>query len=185
MRKTLNTSLVFRFRNALLSLLLPAVFPADGAAQEQPGSATSALTNKEEIPLEAGFTNPPPVARPWVYWFWMNGNVTPEGITADLEAMAEAGLGGVILMSVSNSIPPGPAKFFSPEWRRLFQHAVSEAARLGLEVNMTNADSWTGSAGPWITPDLSMQKLTWSSLDVSGPGSADLRLPDPPRHEGF
>ncbi len=186
MRKTPKTSLALRCRNALLSLLLlPAVIPADGAAQEQSGAAASALTNKEEIPLEAGFTKPPPVARPWVYWFWMNGNVTPEGITADLEAMAEAGLGGVILMSVANSIPPGPVKFFSEEWRKLFQHAVSEAARLGLEVNMTNADSWTGSAGPWITPDLSMQKLTWSSLDVSGPGPADLRLPDPPRHEGF
>jgi hypothetical protein len=82
----------------------------------------------------------------------MNGNVTAEGITEDLEAMAEAGLGGVILMNVANSIPPGSVDFFSEQWRKLFHHALSEAARLGLEINMTNADSWTGSAGPWITP---------------------------------
>jgi hypothetical protein len=143
------------------------------------------LTHAADDPLKAGFTQPPHEAKPWVYWFWMNGNITAEGITADLEAMAGAGLGGAILMNVANSIPPGPVDFFSEQWRKLFLHALKEAERLGLEINMTNADSWTGSAGPWITPDLSMQKLTWSSLDVSGPGTKDLRLPDPPRHEGL
>ena len=46
--------------------------------------------------LERAFASPPASARPWVYWFWMDGNVSREGITADLEAMQRAGLGGVI-----------------------------------------------------------------------------------------
>ena len=42
--------------------------------------------------LEANFQSPPDGARPWVYWFWMNGNLTKEGMTADLEAMNELGM---------------------------------------------------------------------------------------------
>ena len=38
--------------------------------------------------LESGFTKPPAAARPWVYWFIMDGNLSREGITADFEAMA-------------------------------------------------------------------------------------------------
>lgn len=37
-------------------------------------------------------------ARPWTFWYWMFGAVTPEGITADLEAMHRVGLGGAYLM---------------------------------------------------------------------------------------
>ena len=95
--------------------------------------------------LEGGFRNPPASFRPWVYWFWVDGNVTAEGITADLEAMARVGLGGVLLFDVSQHIPPGPVKFQSPEWRRLFQHAVREASRLGLKISIHNSAGWTGS----------------------------------------
>ncbi|MEI6782292.1 MAG: glycosyl hydrolase, partial [Verrucomicrobiota bacterium] len=33
--------------------------------------------------LVEGFAQPPDSARPWVYWFWINGNISKEGITAD------------------------------------------------------------------------------------------------------
>jgi hypothetical protein len=46
--------------------------------------------------LETGFRQPSPDARPWVYWFWLNGNITSAGITADLEAMKRVGIGGVL-----------------------------------------------------------------------------------------
>jgi hypothetical protein len=46
--------------------------------------------------LEASFKNPPDSARIRVYWFWLNGNITRDGITADHEAMKKAGAGGVI-----------------------------------------------------------------------------------------
>lgn len=121
--------------------------------------------------LEQGFQVPPDEARPWVYWIWNNGNVTRDGITADLEAMQRVGIGGVILMDVVERFAPprGSAEFMNAEWRELFQHSVREAGRLGLEVNMNNGPGWCGSSGAWITPDLSMQKLVWSNLNVSGP----------------
>jgi hypothetical protein len=59
--------------------------------------------------LAAQFTNPPASARPWVYWFWNNGNVTKAGITADLEAMQRAGIGGVIIMDVVERFARRPA----------------------------------------------------------------------------
>jgi hypothetical protein len=45
--------------------------------------------------LAERYEQPPESAKPWVYWFWMNGNISKEGITADLEALAENGFGGV------------------------------------------------------------------------------------------
>ena len=48
--------------------------------------------------LESGFLNPPPQARPHIWWHWMNGNITKEGITADLEALHRVGFGGVYII---------------------------------------------------------------------------------------
>src|SRR5271157_2901322 len=88
--------------------------------------------------LAKGFAAPPASARPWVYWFWLNGNITREGITADLEAMRRVGIGGVLIMEVDQGTPKGPAVFAGPKWRELFQFMLAEANRLGIEVNMNN-----------------------------------------------
>ena len=98
--------------------------------------------------LLAGFKTPPDSARPWVYWFWLNGNITREGITADLEAMKRVGIGGVLIMEVDQGAPLGPVPFAGEKWRELFKHVVSEADRLGLEVNMNDDAGWNGSGGP-------------------------------------
>jgi len=135
--------------------------------------------------LELGFRQPPDWAKPWVYWFWLNGYITKEGITADLEAMKRAGIGGVLIMEVDQGTPAGPVSFASPEWRELFKFVVSEANRLGLKVNMNNDAGWTGSGGPWIPPELAMQKLTWSELTVDGPRRVELSLPQPPTNLAF
>ena len=129
--------------------------------------------------LEKNFVHPPDSARPWVYWFWLNGNISREGITADLKAMKRVGIGGVLIMEVDQGTPKGPAAFGKPEWRELFKHVVSEAARLGLEVNMNNDAGWCGSGGPWITPDLAMQKLVWTETNVVGPCHFEAVLAQP------
>lgn len=129
------------------------------------------------------FRTPPASARPWVYWFWLNGNITRQGITADLEAMKRVGIGGVLIMEVDQGAPLGPVPFAGPEWRELFKHVVSEAKRLGLEVNMNDDAGWNGSGGPWITPEQSMQKLVWSEVEASGTGA--VRLPQPETVAGF
>jgi len=130
-------------------------------------------------PQEKDFLTPPDAARPWVYWFFLNGNITREGITADLEAMRRVGIGGVLIMEVDQGAPKGPARFGSPAWRKLFQHVCAEADRLGLKVNMNNDSGWCGSGGPWITPELAMQKVTWTETAVEGPRHFEGSLPQP------
>ncbi len=136
-------------------------------------------------PLEQGFATPPAQARPWVYWFWLNGNISSNGITTDLEAMRRVGIGGVLIMEVDQGAPVGPADFMGPSWRALFQHVASEAGRLGLEVNMNNDAGWNGSGGPWIKPEQSMQKVVFTETNLAGPSHFDGALPQPETVAGF
>lgn len=144
-------------------------------------ASNAAATN-----LGALFSNPPHAAKPWVYWFWMDGNVSREGISTDLQAMHDVGLGGVILMEVDVGVPRGPVRFMSAEWRELFRHAAREAERLGLEITLNAGPGWTGSGGPWVKPEQSMQHLVASTHSVLGPSRFEGRLPQPkPRKPHF
>lgn len=129
--------------------------------------------------LKSRFVAPPESARPWVYWYFMDGNMTREGLTADLEAMKAAGIGGAIFLEVGIGIPRGPVEFMSPEWQRLFGHAVAEADRLGIEIAVGTGPGWCGSGGPWVKPELSMQHTVLSEAEVEGPGRVDVALPRP------
>src|SRR5271170_2054478 len=100
-------------------------------------------------PLQAGFLNPPESARPHTWWQWMNGNITKEGITADLEAMKQIGLGGATIVNLECSIPRGNVPFMSPEWRADFSFAVQEASRLDFKLSVENCAGWSSSGGPW------------------------------------
>ena len=130
--------------------------------------------------LARGFQNPPPSARPWVYWFWLDGNITKEGITADLEAMQRVGLGGALWMwggGVGEGVK-GPVKFLSPQWWELMRHTVQEADRLGLKINLTAGSGWSHSGGPWIKPEHSMRRLELSQeIRLTGPGLKDVAIP--------
>src|SRR5512146_1813283 len=119
--------------------------------------------------LEAGFQHPPDSARPHTWWHWMNGNITREGITADLEAMKRVGIGGAQIFNADCGIPAGPVKFLSPEWRELMLHAAKEADRLGLELCLHNCAGWSSSGGPWNTPAHAMQRVTSSEVQLRGP----------------
>ena len=118
-----------RPRSALQWPLLIAVMISGGhgaAAQQLPTDGQLAER------LAAEFGEPPAAARPWVYWFWLNGNITRHGITADLEAMQRVGIGGVLIMEVDQGAPVGPVDFMSRDWRDMFLHVHHEAQRLGL-----------------------------------------------------
>ncbi len=129
--------------------------------------------------LSSQFQNPPASARPWVYWFWLNGNITREGITADIEAMHRVGIGGVLIMEVDQGVPLGPVPFAGPKWRELFQHVVAEASRLGIEVDMNNDAGWHGSGGPWVTPEHATKKVVWTETAVEGSRRFEDALPQP------
>lgn len=135
--------------------------------------------------MERDFAVPPASTRPWVYWFWLNGNITSNGITADLEAMKRVGIGGVLIMEVDQGTPKGDAAFGGLPWRRLFKHVCAEAHRLGLEVNMNNDAGWCGSGGPWITPDLAMQKIVSTETNLTGPLRFEAALAKPEAVAGY
>ena len=135
--------------------------------------------------LEKGFVKPPDSAKPHTWWHWMNGNISREGITADLEAMKRVGLGGAQIFNVDCGIPAGPVKVMSPEWIQLVKHAVTEADRLGLELCMHNCGGWSSSGGPWIKPEQAMQEATWSVRKVDGPVHFTEVLPQPEKRAGF
>ena len=134
--------------------------------------------------LDKGFVNPPASARNWTWWHWMNGNITRDGITADLEAMQRIGLGGAQIFNVSD-VPEGPVTFMSPQWLELMKHAASEAGRLGLDLGFHNCAGWTSSGGPWITPEHAMQTVVTSEARVSGPVRFEAALPQPRSEQGF
>ncbi|HET7896435.1 MAG TPA: glycosyl hydrolase, partial [Flavisolibacter sp.] len=140
---------------------------------------TGRLSAQQKSELEDVFHQPPASALPQVFWFWMNGHITKQGITLDLEAMKKAGIGGVYNYDSGISIPQGPVHFYSAEWMELKRHAVKEANRLGLDYVMHNCPGWSSSGGPWITPELAMQQLTSSEMVVEGGKQMIKRLPVP------
>src|SRR4051812_19044133 len=96
--------------------------------------------------LERTFRTPPDDAKPRVWWHWMNGNVTREGITADLEWMKRVGIGGMQMFDGSLGTPQFVEKrlvWMTPAWKAAFRHAASEANRLGLEMTMAASGGWS------------------------------------------
>ena len=141
------------------------------------GLCSLAAVGQAKEGLAKTFTNPPDYARPHKWWPWINGNVTREGITADLEAMKRVGIGGAQIFNVSEDIPDGLAPFMSPQWLELFHHAASEAKRLGMELCFHNCAGWSSSGGPWVKPQHAMQTVVTSELHVTGPAHFDAVLP--------
>jgi hypothetical protein len=136
--------------------------------------------------LKAEFRSPPHPAQPWVYWINMDGHFTREGITADLESMKAAGIGGMIHMDVDVGVPRGKVPFMSETWQENFRHAVLECERLGLEFTTITGPGWTGTGGPWVKADGSMQHLLPVSVNVQGPATFNELLPiPPPRVSGY
>lgn len=129
--------------------------------------------------LKKGFLSPPDSAKPGVYWYFMDGNLTRESMTKDLEAMKAAGIGNLMFLEVNVGVPRGKVDFFSEEWQLLFTHAVKEAERLGIEISLGLGPGWTGSGGPWVKPEESMKHIVAGSVTVSGGKTINITLPVP------
>ena len=134
----------------------------------------------------SAFADPPVEARPGCFWDWLNGSITEEQITRDLEAMARGGLRGGEIWDVAAAadpdgrVPAGPA-FLGPESARLIAHAIREADRLGLRVGLVASSGWN-AGGSWIPPEHAGKGLYHSTVTVTGPKRfhEGLPLPDLP-----
>ncbi len=146
----------------------------------------------QKVSLEEQFSNPRPgETDPWTFWYWMYGAVSKEGITADLEAMHDIGLGGAYLMPIRSNAENKTFEYspaydqLTPEWWELVRFSMEEADRLGMKMGMHICDGFALAGGPWITPETSMQKVVWSDTIVDGGELDNLFLSQPESYAGF
>ncbi len=139
--------------------------------------------------LEKDFLHPPQSAKPWVFWYWLHGAVSKEGITADLEAMKEVGLGGAYLMFIKDTNSTKVAyqpqvTQLSKEWFAMVSFAIQEAERLNIQLGFHVSDGFALAGGPWITPELSMQKIVSSKTYVQS-GNKNIQLAQPETNANY
>lgn len=143
------------------------------------------------------FCQPPMDYRPYVWWHWMGSNFSKEGITKDLEAMKEAGIGGATIFNLASAVQeshvpiennPWPEQTYRSEayWDAV-KHAASEAKRLGLKLGMQGTPGYSTTGGPWITEEKCMQRLVSSQVKVNGDGWVKVYLhkPELPVYRGL
>jgi hypothetical protein len=129
------------------------------------------------------FKNPPPEAKVHTWWHWLDGNITKEGITGDLEAMKAQGIIQATILNVGLfgdrdfGIPK--VTFGSDRWFDMFRWALQEASRLGIRIGAHNCDGWSSTGGPWITPEMSMKQFVWTKTRIKGGRKIAIRLKKP------
>ena len=148
---------------------------------------TTAIAQNQPDPLKAGFENPPAGARPRVWWHWMNGNITKEGIKLDLEWMHRVGIAGFQNFDAALSTPQVVDKrlvYMTPEWKDAFKYATVLADQLGMEEAIAGSPGWSESGGPWVPASQGMKKYVWSETLVEGGKPFTGTLAHPPSNTG-
>ncbi len=146
-------------------------------------AAGSWAGEKRDSKLAEGFREPGIEARPRAYWNWLNGAVTLDGLTRDLQEAKAKGLGGLemwdteAMRNPDGFVPAGPP-FMGPESVAAMHHSMKEAKRLGLELGLITSSGWN-AGGPWVPPRLAGKNLFYSSVLVTGPGRIRHELPFP------
>jgi len=155
-------------KKLLFSLLLPFSFHV------------SAQTNSAN--LKASFLNPPQAARPRVWWHWMNGNITKEGIRKDLEWMEKSGIGGFQNFDASLFTPQVVKQklvYMTPEWKDAFRYTTQLAQDKKLEMAIAGSPGWSVTGGPWVEAADGMKKYVWTETIIRGGEQIKIQLPQP------
>jgi hypothetical protein len=142
---------------------------------------------KPADPFLDGFMHPPQSARPRIWWHWMNGNISKEGIRSDLEWMNRIGLGGVQVFDAALSTPlivDHRVEYMTPEWKDDFRYATTLCDQFGLEMAIAGSPGWSETGGPWVTGREAMKKYVWSETIVEGGKPFAGILPHPPTVTG-
>ena len=136
----------------------------------------------ERDPLAQGFTNPPQSTKPMVWWHWMNGNITQEGIRKDIEWMHRIGIGGFHVFDAGINTPKIVDKrldYMSEDWKKAFRGAIELADSLGMEVVVPSSPGWSSTGGPWVEPKDAMKKIVWREVNIKGGKKIRMELPEP------
>lgn len=119
--------------------------------------------------LETGFYKIPDSIQTSVYWYWVSGNISKDGVVKDLEAMKTIGINRAFIADVTwGEKNAGQIKLFTDEWWDVLHTALKTATKLGIEIGMFNCPGWSQSGGPWVKPEQSMRYLTSSEIVVKG-----------------
>jgi len=134
------------------------------------------------------FKNPPTSVHVHTWWHWIDGRITREGITKDLESMKQQGISQATIlnvgMPVGKDLIVAQSKFGTGQWYGMFEWALQEANRLGMTIGIHNCDGWSESGGPWITPEMSMKKFVFSKTTVAS-GRKKMQLMQPACETSF
>ncbi|MEC3909157.1 glycosyl hydrolase [Sphingobium sp. CR2-8] len=150
-----------------------------GAAFAMPGGTLAAPAEGEGIEAGAG---------PWVYWYWLDANITREGIIADLDAMYGAGIAGAIIFNIGGvseaTLIAPPVESHSPQWWEMVRLATMHARDRGITIGMNMCDGWGTAGGAWVTPEKSAQQIVWTVSHLSHDAGAT-SLPQPLARENY
>lgn len=131
--------------------------------------------------LHAGFMNPPADARPQVWWHWMNGNITKDGIRKDILWMKEIGIAGFHHFDAaleSDQIVDDRLTYMDEGWKDAFRYAIALADSLNMPVTIASSPGWSTTGGPWVSAEDAMKKIVWRTKRVEGGKHISMTLPD-------
>ncbi len=152
-----------------------------------PAQQSRQTQNSPTASLEEGFKNPPQSAMPRVWWHWMNGNITKEGIKLDLEWMHRVGIAGYQNFDAALATPQVVDKrlpYMTPEWKDAFRYAISLGDQFGMEMAIAGSPGWSETGGPWVPPSEGMKKYVWSETIVEGGRPFSGKIAHPPSNTG-
>jgi len=145
-----------------------------------------AQSDKTKDSIYKNFLTPPDASKPRVWWHWMNGNITKDGIRKDLEWMHRVGIGGFQNFDAALATPQIVEKrltYMTPDWQDAFQFTTKMADSLKLEMAIAGSPGWSESGGPWVKPEDGMKKFVWTEVRVKA-GASNIKLPQPPGTTG-
>lgn len=148
---------------------------------------SASVAHSQQDLLLSKFQKPSNEAKPRVWWHWMNGNITQEGIKKDLDWMEKTGIGGFQNFDANLFTPvvvPQKLVFMTPEWKTAFKFATDLAVEKGLEMAIAGSPGWSVTGGPWVKPEDAMKKYVWSELEVEGGKTFSGKLPQPSDQTG-
>ena len=121
--------------------------------------------------IQKGFQKPDDMKLA-VYWYWVNDNISKEGVVKDLQAMKSVGINRAFIGNVTADLPWGEIKIFTPEWWEVMHTALKTASELGIEIGIFNCPGWSQSGGPWVAPEQSMRYLDCVDKTIESDGGS-------------
>ena len=178
---SMRVNIAYRMTVVCLGLAL-----TNALAGQAPAAPKKDPASKQDE-LLSGFLNPPNSAQPRVWWHWMNGNISSEGIKLDLDWMHHVGIGGVTIFEGAINTPqviPHRLIYMTPEWKQAFNDAVTTARGIGMEVAIASSPGWSETGGPWVPAAQGIKKMVWSATRVEGGKPFHGALAHPPEVDG-